>query len=522
MIEEENNEIENVEEEVMIKENNDVSEENVEKIVKVGFIAEGTTCDSCTTIIKRQALKVDGVKSIEFDCSSETGFVTFDKVKTDIDSILYKIEEKGYKCFIVDEKKKHLSKNNSAKIFGWFFSIIGILVVGYFLFNFIDTIQLPQISQNMGYGLLFVVGLLTGFHCIAMCGGFVVGYTAKDAQEGKSSHLSHLMYGSGKLISYTIIGALFGLLGSFIAFTPTMRGVIGVLAGLFLVLFGLKMLNIFPVLRKIQFRAPHFVSRFVGKKSANSSPFVVGLLNSLMIACGPLQAIYVMAAGTGSWIEGAKLLFVFGLGTLPVMIGFGYFASFISKKMTHKILKFSGIVVIILGIIMLNKGLVLTGSGLDLKSLTSSFKVNSGNSYSEVTVASKNAPVLNNGVQEIRMDVLSSGWSPNSFVLKTGVPVRWIINAKEITNCNRAIQVPKYGLNFDLKPGEQVIEFTPTEAGVVSWSCWMGMIRGTFIVKDNIDLSDSAAVKKELSAVPKPSGGSCGSSGGGCGCGMMS
>lgn len=507
----------------MIEEENS---ENVEHLIKVGFIAEGTTCDSCSAIIKRQAFKVDGVKSVEFDCSSETGFVVFDNEKTDIDKVLYKIEEKGYKCFILDDKEKHISnvsKNNSSKFFGWFFAIIGVLIVGYFLFNFVDTVQLPQISQGMGYGLLFVVGLLTGFHCIAMCGGFVVGYTTKNAQEGKSSGLSHLLYGSGKLVSYTFIGALFGLVGSFIAFTPTMRGVIGVLAGLFLVLFGLKMLNVFPVLRKIQFRVPRFVSRFVGKKSANSSPLVVGLLNGLMIACGPLQAIYVMAAGTGSWVEGAKLLFVFGLGTLPVMLGFGFFAGFISKNVTHKILKFSGIVVIVLGIIMLNNGLVLTGSGLDVNSLASSFKASSGNNYSDVSVASKNVPVLNNGFQEIHMDVTAAGWSPDSFVLKTGVPVRWIINAKEITNCNHAIQVPKYGLSFDLKPGEQVIKFTPTEAGVVSWSCWMGMIHGTFIVKDNIDLSDSAAVNKELSAVPKPSGGgSCSmGSGGSCGCGMM-
>ncbi len=97
----------------------------------------------------------------------------------------------------------------------------------------------------MGYGLLFVVGLLTGFHCISMCGGFVLSYTAKNAQNNKSSYLDHFWYGSGKVISYTIIGAIFGLIGSIIAFTPLMRGIIGVLAGLFLVIFGINMLDIF-------------------------------------------------------------------------------------------------------------------------------------------------------------------------------------------------------------------------------------------------------------------------------------
>jgi len=65
-----------------------------------------------------------------------------------------------------------------------------------------------------------------------------------------------------------------------------------------------------------------------------------------------------------------------------------------------------------------------------------------------------------------------------------------------------------------------VIEFTPTEAGTIPWSCLMGMIPGTFIVKDTIDLNDVGAVQKELDTVAVPTGGSCGMGGGGCGCGM--
>jgi uncharacterized protein len=473
-------------------------------VMKKGFIAEGTTCDSCATIIKKQALKIDGVIDITFDYPTETGYVKFDEQKTDMDKILYKIEEKNYSCFILDEETK---KRKSKKLFGWIFAIIGVLVLGYFLFGFVEGIQFPAISQSMGYGLLFVVGLLTGFHCISMCGGFVLSYTAKQAQEGKKPHKSHLMYGLGKTISYTIIGAAFGLLGSIIAFTPALRGTVGLIAGLFLVIFGLKMLNIFPILRKIRIKTPKFLSKFVGEKSKSStSPLVIGLLNGLMIACGPLQAIYIMAAGTGSLIEGAKLLFVFGLGTLPVMIGFGYFASFVSSKVTHKILKASGLIVIILGIVMINNGLVLTGSGYDFSSITGS------------VVASSDGVSVVEGFQEIRMDVTRSGWSPNTFVLQKDVPVKWIINGIELTGCNNAIQVPKYGLEFDVKQGEQIIEFTPTEEGTVRWSCWMGMISGTFIVKENIDITDEKAVQEEIAKVPEQSGGTCGGSGG-CGSG---
>jgi len=264
------------------------------------------------------------------------------------------------------------------------------------------------------------------------------------------------------------------------------------------------MLNLIPFLRKIRIKSPKFISKFVGKNSNNSSPLIIGLLNGLMIACGPLQAIYIMAAGTGSFIIGAKLLFVFGLGTLPAMLGFGYFASYVSGKVTHRILKASGVLVIILGIFMLNNGLVLTGSGYDFNSVMSLSKSNE---------LSDSGIVMKDGFQEIRMDVVRSGYSPDTFVLEKGVPVKWIINGKELTGCNNAIQVPKYDLEFDINEGEQIIEFTPTEEGVVRWSCWMGMIPGTFIVKENIE---NVNIKEEIEAVPKPQGGSCGGS---CGCG---
>ena len=87
------------------------------------------------------------------------------------------------------------------------------------------------------------------------------------------------------------------------------------------------------------------------------------------------------------------------------------------------------------------------------------------------------------------------GWSPDSFVLKRGVPVRWVIDGKEINGCNNAIVVPKLGLDFRIERGTQVIEFTPQESGNIPWSCWMGMIPGIFIVEDDIDMSDEAQVQ---------------------------
>lgn len=479
-------------------------------LIKKKFNTKGMTCNSCEKVIAKHIFKLPGVKNVEVDYAAEKATVEFDDEKTNVSEIKTAIEEKGYICGY--EKESESGGNTSKKSgWGWIFALVGVIILGYFLLKIFYTIQLPEISQNMGYGLLFVVGLLTGFHCVSMCGGFVVSYTAKGVKEGKKPHQMHLSYAIGKTLSYTTIGAVFGLIGSVIAFTPKMRGIAGIIAGLFLLLYGLKMLNIIPGLRK--FGLPSVINKFAGQESHKyaSSPLITGLLNGLMIACGPLQALYIMAAGTGSMFEGAKILLIFALGTLPVMLGFGYLTSFISSKATHKILKASGVIVIILGLIMINRGLALTGGGYDLNSLRSNLK--------EQAVPDSNAQnsglVLKDGYQEIRMEVNRYGWSPNKFVLQKGVPVKWIIDGKELNGCNSAIQVPKLDLYFDIKPGLQTIEFTPNEEGTISWSCSMGMIPGVFIVKNQVDNNN---LNKDLNQVQVPKGSSCGM-GGGCGCG---
>jgi uncharacterized protein len=478
-------------------------------ITKKKFKTTGMTCHGCEKIIAKQVLKLEGVKSVDIDYATEKAEVEFDAQKTNYSEIKEAIEERGYICKSFDEKQKTNWVN-------WAFAGIGFILIIYFAWQLYGRIELPAISQNMGYGLLFVVGLLTGFHCVGMCGGFVISYTAKGIKEGKKPARLHLSYGIGKLISYTVIGAAFGLLGSIVAFTPAIRGWAGILAGLFLVIFGLKMLNIIPALRKFKITMPKFLNKFLRKekKEHSNNPLVIGLLNGLMIACGPLQAIYIMAAGTGSMIEGAKLLFIFALGTLPVMLGFGYLTSVISKKATHKILKASGVIVIILGLVMINRGLSLTGTGYDYNSLTAEFAPFASDD-SGIVAGTDGTPVFKDGYQEIKMEVNRYGWSPDKFVLKKGVPVKWIIEGKEINGCNNAIQVPKLGLKFDIKKGEQIIEFTPTETGTISWSCWMGMIPGVFIVKDEVD---GNSANQALEEVEVPAGGSCGG-GGGCGCG---
>ncbi len=491
----------------------------------------GMTCTSCERTITKELEKLEGIKA-ELDFEKETALIKFDETKTNLTEIVDAIEKHGYECveataigtFLTEKskaqnnlipekpietetpKKERTKPKLNYKYLTLSLGILIIIIGAYLLLKNTLGLDLPELGPGTSLALVFLIGILTGFHCIPMCGGFVVSYTAKEAEKTNKVNIkSHLAYGAGKTITYTAIGAIFGLIGSVFTFTPLLRGIAAILAGIFLVLFGLSMLNIFKWARKLQIRGPSFLSN-LPEKAKTKNPLVIGLLNGLMIACGPLQAMYIFAAATGSPIQGALTMLAFGLGTLPVMMGFGIVASLVSSQLTKKILRVSALVVIVLGVVMLNRGLALAGQP-NLSTVVS------------FSTEDTNNIALKDGYQEINMDVTANGYSPNKFVLKKGVPVKWNINVKQLTSCNNPLIVPEYDLEIKLKQGLNVVEFTPNKEGTVSWSCWMGMLRGAFIVKEDVGTQEE--LQKELAKVNTPQTHTCGADGG-CGCGGSS
>jgi len=175
------------------------------------------------------------------------------------------------------------------------------------------------------------------------------------------------------------------------------------------------------------------------------------------------------------------------------------------KVQRDKLLRASGVILILLGAVMINRGLILTGTGFDLQSTLTS----ASNRLGFAETPHLTSP-MESYVQIIRMDVTKSGYEPNHFVLRRGVPVKWIIDGKEITECNRRIIVPKLGLEFDIKKGVQTIEFTPKEPGdiFIPWSCWMGMLHGQFEVVDEPQVAqtspDRTSVETGSDSQPQP------------------
>ena len=320
------------------------------KSVKLGV--GGMHCTGCEETIERAVSGLPGIQSVTASYADSQVLVSFDDIKSDDAAITAAISAAGYTPSETPAtKRSHLP--------AWLIFAALLIFVGSIVFW--GRSQMPgvmqQLNAQMSYGLLFVIGVLTGFHCIGMCGSFVVNY-ARSAETRAQAIRSHVAYGSGKTLSYVTIGAGFGLLGALITITPQMRGIAALLAGVFLLLFGLKMLNVWPALRRLNIRVPAAFTREIASEiHQRKHPFVIGLLNGLLLGCGPLQAMYIMAAGTGDPVQGGILLFFFGLGTLPPLLGYGFFANVLSARAVSEMVRVSGILVIAMGVMMAQRGI---------------------------------------------------------------------------------------------------------------------------------------------------------------------
>jgi len=369
---------------------------------------------------------------------------------------------------------------------------LALIFAGYWLIQRSGALALlAQLNErNLSYGLIFVVGLLASFHCVGMCGGLVVAYTAGRRGNGRSlsSLLPHLQYNAGRLISYTAIGAVLGGIGSFFGVSPAFTGILTLVVGLVMVVMGISLLTDGQLLSKVNLGPLSAVARFLYGQEGRpgQGPLVVGLLNGFM-PCGPLQAMQLYALASGSVVRGALSMGVYALGTVPLMFGLGSVISFLSGSRVKQALKVSGAIVVVLGLLMLNRGLANFGLGLSngpartVASQAVPGVTPAATAAGAPTGVAEAAPETL-AFQTVRMQVTYQGYVPNTLQVKKDVPVRWVIDVKEMTRCTDTIILPDYNIRKPLQMGENIVEFTPDKAGVIRFSCWMRMVWGKFVV----------------------------------------
>jgi len=348
--------------------------------------------------------------------------------------------------------------------------------------------------------------MLTSVHCVAMCGGIalsqsvgtgIAGAGVAGAGGNRQRLMPGLLYNGGRVVSYTIVGGIVGALGAAFSFSPVLKGVIAAAAGLFMLLLGLKMLGLLSGLPRISRIIPAPLGRAVGRFSSvlgKRGPFAVGILNGLM-PCGPLQTMQLYALGTGGFAAGALSMFIFSVGTVPLMLVFSLAAAFIPKKLVPAMVKASAVLVMFLGLMTFGRAAALSGIAIPEIPARGAGLVLLPGGQSSIPIADQpgsgtaggfaKATVLD-GAQTVLTDFGSSGYYL-PFAVQAGIPVKWTIRvaAEGLNGCNNPITIPSYGIRKTLAPGDNLIEFTPNKEGVIAYTCWMGMISSRItVVKD--------------------------------------
>lgn len=443
------------------------------------------TCTSCENSVERAIKKLNGLIFAKASYSDQFVEVTYDDKLCNETKIKSAIQKAGYST----------KASKDYKFMGILIIVATIILLGLNTIGF----DMEDKLSNASYTVLFIVGVLTSIHCVGMCGGIMISQSLSIEPKNKIDAIKpSISYNLGRVISYTILGGIVGTLGSVFSLSIIGKAAIQIFAGLFMIVMGFNMAG-FKIFRKIHIKSPLSTCK---AKAKSGSPFIVGILNGFM-PCGPLQTMQLFALGTGSAFKGALSMFVFSLGTVPLMLTFGALSGLLSKGYTKKLLKFSGVLIITLGLIMGNRGLTL--AGINVNPITS-FASILGKDSSNSSNANVAKATIEDGVQTINMTANNNGYTPNAFYVQKGIPVKWIINGEQLNSCNNAITIPSLNKEQKIKKGENIIEFTP-ENEDINFSCWMGMIRGVIKVVDNLDSVDTS--KSDSSLPPASAGPSC-------------
>ena len=425
------------------------------KYVKI----DGIHCKHCIETITNELLKNKKIKKVNI--KNNIAHISYDGNLNDKE-IIKSINKIDYftKEEYISNNLKDLDNKIELKEFIIIVSIILLIwflinkLFGYNIFNVI-----PDIDSSITYGMLFVTGFLTSIHCISMCGA--INLIAIIDNE-KRNYKKPILYNLGRLISYTIIGGIVGCIGSILSFNNTIKGIIILFAAIIMLLIAFNMLGI------IDFRLP-IINRRLKNKPKNA--LIIGLLNGLM-PCGPLQAMQIYALSTGSFLKGALSMFLFCLGTIPLMLFVGIFYNLIKGKSKIIINKIASVLILVLSLVMLNRGLLTLG--IDI---TKTFN-NYGN-YTKTTIV--------DDYQIIEFNLEYNNYK--DIIVQKDIPVKIIIHVdkKYLTGCNSEIEFKEFNKKVKLEIGDNLIEFTPTKEGTYTYNCWMNMIKNNIKVIDNIE-----------------------------------
>jgi uncharacterized protein len=213
--------------------------------------------------------------------------------------------------------------------------------------------------------MAFSTGLLGSGHCLGMCGGIVAAFSL--ATTGRGGLFFPLLYQSGRILTYVLIGLLVGMAGTALAFTDALRlpGRLLLLGSdLFLILIGLGSAGLFShlALLKLEYAPPVRILAATVQRLRSLPPALSALPLGMvfgLLPCGLVYAVALTAAQSASGASGALIMLAFGLGTAPALLLFGSTAHLLSSRARQLLLRGAGLMVAAMGLFQLVRHLRL-------------------------------------------------------------------------------------------------------------------------------------------------------------------
>lgn len=205
------------------------------------------------------------------------------------------------------------------------------------------------------------LGLAGSFHCIGMCGPIALALPLNNAN-WFTRIFGSLLYNVGRAITYALMGAVFGILGEglqlggFQSWISIIMGSVMVLAVVFPALFrGSGKLDRYLYGYNVRLKKRFGI---LFNQRSFSSLFVIGLLNGLL-PCGLVYMALAGAIATGGVTSGALFMFIFGLGTLPMLLLLSLAGNVVTGSFKSKINKVIPYVIFVIGVLFILRGLNL-------------------------------------------------------------------------------------------------------------------------------------------------------------------
>ncbi len=320
-------------------------------------------CNACTFLTETEAQELpfitrakSNLKHHTIEVEGDFADKTPDAVAAALTTVLH---PHGYT--VSTEKQAHATKKWSdfklAVPIALGFAALFILLQKLGIVNLVGT-------GEVGYGTAFVIGLIASVStCMAVVGGLVLSMSVTFAKEGDKVK-PQLLFHIGRLVSFFVLGGLIGAAGAVFTLNTTGTFILGVSIALVMLILGINLLDIFHWSKKLQPSMPKFLSRHAlraSKLNHSLTPFLVGIA-TFFLPCGFTQAMQIYTLSTGSFLSGALTMFVFALGTLPVLALISFSAFSIQKSAhTGVFFKTAGLVVILFAMFNFINSLVVIG-----------------------------------------------------------------------------------------------------------------------------------------------------------------